>query len=68
MEDFKQRLSQQHLRDDLTLYELAGHFAECSLDQTCSRFMQQRLEEATEDEKQILFKEIVGSKCLLSGE
>ena len=36
-----------------------GHFIESSLDQQCSRFIQQRLEEASEDEKQLLFVEIL---------
>jgi pumilio RNA-binding family len=52
----------------LTLFDITGHFIECSLDQQCSRFMQQRLEEASDDEKQALFNEIIGSKCHLTGE
>lgn len=44
----------------MSLQELKGHFVECSLDQQCSRFIQQRLEEASDEEKQALFNECTG--------
>jgi Pumilio-family RNA binding repeat len=51
------------MQRELTLYDLIGHFMECSLDQQCSRFIQQRLEEADDNEKQALFSEIIGIVC-----
>lgn len=63
VESFKIKLASLGTIKDLTLYELKGHFVECSLDQQCSRFIQQRLEEANDEEKQALFNEVNDLTC-----
>jgi soluble P-type ATPase len=44
------------------LQDIFGHIVEFSSDQHGSRFIQQKLEEATDEEKQRVFDEIVPTK------
>ncbi|CAF1045203.1 unnamed protein product [Rotaria sordida] len=44
---------------NLQLRDVIGHFAEFSMDQHGSRFIQQKLERATNGEKDLVFKEIL---------
>jgi pumilio RNA-binding family len=46
---------------NLQLRDVVGHFAEFSMDQHGSRFIQQKLERATNAEKDMVFKEILSS-------
>lgn len=46
---------------NLQLRDVAGHFAEFSMDQHGSRFIQQKLERATNTEKDLVFHEIINS-------
>ncbi|CAF3587182.1 unnamed protein product [Rotaria sp. Silwood1] len=46
---------------NLQLRDVIGHFAEFSMDQHGSRFIQQKLERATNAEKDMVFKEIISS-------
>lgn len=45
---------------NLTLHDLNDHIVEFSQDQHGSRFIQQKLERATDEEKQLVFNEIIG--------
>lgn len=45
----------------MNLSDIAGHVVEFSQDQHGSRFIQQKLERATPQEKQLVFQEIQGS-------
>ncbi|KAH9516483.1 Pumilio 2 [Dermatophagoides farinae] len=45
---------------NLTLHDLTDHIVEFSQDQHGSRFIQQKLERASDDEKQLVFNEIIG--------
>lgn len=49
----------------LAMQDLYGHIVEFSMDQHGSRFIQQRLETATEEERQIIFDEIMPQHALL---
>lgn len=44
---------------DLSIIDIQNHMIECALDQQCSRFIQQRLEQANELEKALLFDELL---------
>nr|XP_018670299.1 pumilio homolog 2-like isoform X2 [Ciona intestinalis] len=56
LDDFRNnRLTNPHL------HELVGHIVEFSQDQHGSRFIQQKLERATPQEKQLVFNEIIGA-------
>ena len=46
---------------NLQLRDVVGHFAEFSMDQHGSRFIQQKLERATNAEKNMVFEEIISS-------
>ncbi|CAF3989391.1 unnamed protein product [Rotaria magnacalcarata] len=46
---------------NLQLRDVIGHFAEFSMDQHGSRFIQQKLERATNAEKDMVFKEIISN-------
>lgn len=48
----------------MTLQDIFGHIVEFSGDQHGSRFIQQRLESATSEERQIVFDEIVPNNSL----
>ncbi|XP_071853801.1 pumilio homolog 1-like isoform X2 [Apostichopus japonicus] len=50
---------------NLQLRDLLSHFVEFSQDQHGSRFIQQKLERATPQERQIVFQEIIGSSYKL---
>ena len=50
---------------NLQLRDIVGHFAEFSMDQHGSRFIQQKLERATNIEKDLVFKEILPSASQL---
>ncbi|UXI23142.1 hypothetical protein NH340_JMT09085 [Sarcoptes scabiei] len=55
LEDFRN----SHL-PNLTLQDLTRHIVEFSQDQHGSRFIQQKLERATDEEKQLVFNEVIG--------
>ena len=46
---------------NLQLRDVVGHFTEFSMDQHGSRFIQQKLERATNSEKDLVFQEIINS-------
>jgi len=50
---------------NLQLRDVVGHFAEFSMDQHGSRFIQQKLERATNAEKDLVFKEILSNASQL---
>lgn len=50
---------------NLQLRDLVSHFVEFSQDQHGSRFIQQKLERATPQERQMVFQEIIGSSYKL---
>ncbi|KAI0341615.1 ARM repeat-containing protein [Trametopsis cervina] len=65
---YRSPLLEEFRNDRLRAWELKdlyGHIVEFSMDQHGSRFIQQRLETATEEERQIIFDEIMPQHALL---
>ncbi|XP_047330996.1 pumilio homolog 3-like [Impatiens glandulifera] len=62
LEEFKNNINKMN---DFQLYQIAGHVVELSTDQYGSRFIQQKLETATVEEKNMVFIEIMPQALVL---